>query len=466
MTIPVPLSPPSPSSRDNVGIVGMELYFPKRCVEQAALESFDGVSSGKYTIGLGQTKMAFTDDREDIHSICLTVVQSLVEKYHISYTDIGRLEVGTETIVDKAKSCKSVLMQLFAESGNHDVEGIDTTNACYGGTSALLNSLAWIESSSWDGRYAVVVAGDLAYYASGPARPTGGAGVVAMLLGPNAPLTIEPGLRSTYMEHTYDFYKPDLSSEFPEVDGPLTVECYLRALDRVYTGYLDKLGRVKSSSETEAGKPKSIADIDHILFHAPYSKLVQKAHGRLFYNDFLRDPSRESSFDASVQSYANVSEKASYFDRALEKAFMTLSSDSFSQKTLPSLHAAKQLGNMYCGSVYGALASLISMGSPQIGERIALFSYGSGLAATMFSIRVTGNTDPIRKALDLSHRLDSRVISDPSHFDEVMRLREETHQLKSYSPVGSLEHLFPGTYYLEHVDDKFRRSYKRIPLSD
>lgn len=35
-----------------------------QCVDQAELEKFDGVSTGKYTIGLGQTKMAFCDDRE------------------------------------------------------------------------------------------------------------------------------------------------------------------------------------------------------------------------------------------------------------------------------------------------------------------------------------------------------------------------------------------------------------------
>ncbi len=47
-------------------------------------------------------------------------------------------------------------------------------NACYAGTNALFNSLAWIESSAWDGRYAMVVAADIAEYAKGPARPTGG----------------------------------------------------------------------------------------------------------------------------------------------------------------------------------------------------------------------------------------------------------------------------------------------------
>ena len=35
-----------------------------QCVDQAELEKFDGVSQGKYTIGLGQTKMSFCDDRE------------------------------------------------------------------------------------------------------------------------------------------------------------------------------------------------------------------------------------------------------------------------------------------------------------------------------------------------------------------------------------------------------------------
>lgn len=61
-------------------------------------------------------------------------------------------QVGTETLVDKSKSVKTVLMQLFEESGNTDVEGIDTTNACYGGTAALFNAANWVESSAWDGK--------------------------------------------------------------------------------------------------------------------------------------------------------------------------------------------------------------------------------------------------------------------------------------------------------------------------
>ena len=38
------------------------------------------------------------------------------------------------------------------------------------------------------------------------------------------------GLRAVHMDHVYDFYKPDLSSEYPVVDGHLSIRCYLQAL--------------------------------------------------------------------------------------------------------------------------------------------------------------------------------------------------------------------------------------------
>ena len=85
-------------------------------------------------------------------------------------------------------------MDLFAASGNYDIEGIDSKNACYGSTAALFNAVNWVESSSWDGRLAIVVAGDIAIYAEGAARPAGGAGAVALLIGPNAPIVFERAL--------------------------------------------------------------------------------------------------------------------------------------------------------------------------------------------------------------------------------------------------------------------------------
>jgi hydroxymethylglutaryl-CoA synthase len=96
--------------------------------------------------------MGFAEDVEDIQSICLTAVQRLLEQANVSPKQIGFLMVGTETIIDKSKSVKSTLMQLFEASGNTEIEGLDTTNACYGGTAALFHAVNWIESSSWDGK--------------------------------------------------------------------------------------------------------------------------------------------------------------------------------------------------------------------------------------------------------------------------------------------------------------------------
>eukprot|EP00261_Vitis_vinifera_P029344 XP_010663892.1 PREDICTED: hydroxymethylglutaryl-CoA synthase [Vitis vinifera] len=147
----------------------------------------------------------------------LTVVTSLLEKYGIDPKQIGRLEVGSEIVIDKSKSIKTFLMQIFEECGNNDIEGVDSSNACYGGTAALFNCVNWVESSSWDGRYGLVVCTDSAVYAEGPTRPTGGAAAIAMLEGPDAPIAFESKLRGSHMSHAYDFYKPNLASEYPVI---------------------------------------------------------------------------------------------------------------------------------------------------------------------------------------------------------------------------------------------------------
>jgi hydroxymethylglutaryl-CoA synthase len=87
-----------------------------------------------------------------------------------------------------------------------------------------------VYSPAWDGRYALCVQADIAVYEKGPARTTGGAGAVCLLIGPNGNIVFNFP-RVSYMEHAYDFYKPDVKSEYPTVDGKLSIDCYLRAVD-------------------------------------------------------------------------------------------------------------------------------------------------------------------------------------------------------------------------------------------
>ena len=365
----------------------------------------------------------------DIYSFALTTVSSLLKKYSIDPTSIGRLEVGTETMLDKSKSCKSVLMQLFEPSGNTNVEGVDTVNACYGGTNALFNAINWVESSAWDGRDAIVVAGDIALYKKGNARPSGGAGCVAMLIGPDAPLAFEPGLRGSYIKHVYDFYKADLTSEYPLVDGHYSIKCYTEAVDACYKAYhqrkanLAKLmnGHTNGVHQDDSTEPRTALDeFDFMSFHAPTCKLVSKSYARMLYNDYLTNPS-DPAFSSVPPEIKDISYEQSLSDKTVEKVFIGLVKKRFAERVQPSINVPTQCGNMYCGSVYGSLIStLCNVPADKLqGKRIGIFSYGSGLASSLFSLKVKGDVSDLVKKIDLHARLDARRTVPPEVYDEV-----------------------------------------------
>ncbi|KAJ6840496.1 hydroxymethylglutaryl-CoA synthase [Iris pallida] len=448
--------------RKDVGILAMEIYFPPTCVQQEAMEVHDGVSRGKYTIGLGQDCMAFCTEVEDVISMSLTVVSSLLEKYKIDPKEIGRLEVGSETVIDKSKSIKTWLMQIFQEHGNTDIEGVDSTNACYGGTAALFNCVNWVESSSWDGRYGLVVCTDSAVYAEGPARPTGGAAAVAMLIGPNAPIIFESKLRGTHMSHVYDFYKPDLASEYPVVDGKLSQTCYLMALDSCYKRFCSKYEKFE-------GKQFSISNADYFVFHSPYNKLVQKSFARLYFNDFLRNCSSvDKDAREILEPYSNLTGDESYQSRELEKASQQVAKKIYNEKVQPSTLIPKQVGNMYTASLYAAFVSVLHNKNNTLGgQRIVMFSYGSGLSSTMFSFKLKEGEHPfslsnIASVMNVSQKLESRHMFGPEKFVETMKLMEHRYGAKEYETSKDTSLLSPGTFYLTHVDSMYRRYYAQV----
>jgi hydroxymethylglutaryl-CoA synthase len=357
-----------------------------------------------------------------------------MKKYAIDPTSIGRLEVGTETILDKSKSVKSVLMQLFQPAGNTNVEGVDTVNACYGGTNALFNTVNWMESSGWDGRDGIVVAGDIALYKKGNARPTGGAGCVAMLIGPDAPIVVEPGMRGTHIAHTYDFYKPDLTSEYPIVDGHYSIKCYTEAVDACYKAYNDREAKLRgqtngvngshADSATSASPETPLDRFDNICFHAPTCKLVAKSYARLLYNDFVNDPSNPI-FAEVPDEIRSLSREAALTDRSIEKTFMALAKKRTAQRVQPGIMVPTLCGNMYCASVYGSLCSVLANVDPaeMQGRRIGIFSFGSGLASSFFSLKVVGSTKEIQDKLDIKNRLEQRRTVPPQVYDDVRIFR-------------------------------------------
>lgn len=226
----------------------------------------------------------------------------------------------------------------------------------------------------------------------------------------------------------YDFYKPDLESEYPRVDGKLSIQCYLSSLDICFQRYRQKA--VKRTSERV-----TLNSFDGVVFHSPYCKLVQKSLARLVLNDVL-DMSLDEigKIYPGLESLKQTKLEDSYFDRDVEKALLTGSKKLFEAKTRPSLHVANQVGNMYTPSVYGGLVSyLISKTESELlGNRICLFSYGSGSIASMYSIRVSNSsTESLKKLLmgvsDIQQRLSDRKKVDPAIFSKIMELRQSVH---------------------------------------
>lgn len=87
-----------------------------------------------------------------------------------------------------------------------------------------------------------------------------------MLVGPNAPLVIDAGIRGTHVEHAYDFYKPEHAKEYPTVDGKLSIQCYLKAVDHCYDAYAKRF-------QQRFQQPFTLANADYMVFIIKYNSI-------------------------------------------------------------------------------------------------------------------------------------------------------------------------------------------------
>lgn len=101
------------------------------------------------------------------------------------------------------------------------------------------------------------------------------------------------GCRATHMTHAYDFYKPNLNSPYPVVDGQLSLQSYMSAVDTCYTQYCTKSqmnheSQSHTHTSTLTSREVNLSTFAAVLFHTPYAKLVQKSLARLYLNDLIR----------------------------------------------------------------------------------------------------------------------------------------------------------------------------------
>lgn len=73
--------------------------------------------------------------------------------------------------------------------------------------------------------------------------------------------------------------------------------------------------------------------------------------------------------------------------------------------------------------------------------------------------------DKMATILDLTNRLEQRVMVPPNELDHALATRAKMHHAGApYSPVypTNTDTLFPGTYYLNGIDAQWRRTYSRV----
>ena len=183
------------------GVVAMEYYAPNLCCSVADIEQLHSCP-GRYTVGRGQEYVGFCTADEDTVSMAMSVFDQLIQSNALPLSAIGRLEVGTESQVDRAKSIKSFLMAFFQVDDLHNVEGVDTYNACYGGTNALFSTLGWIQSDASSGQYGVVVCSDPAVHPQPETISGIGASSIAILVGLEEAMPLEP-VRVSFVKHAW-----------------------------------------------------------------------------------------------------------------------------------------------------------------------------------------------------------------------------------------------------------------------
>jgi 3-oxoacyl-(acyl-carrier-protein) synthase/enoyl-CoA hydratase/carnithine racemase/acyl carrier protein/thioredoxin reductase len=204
------------------GVHALEMYVPRHCVDAAAVEAHNG-SSSTSTRALAAEHYSVCGEDEDNVSMALTSTYRLLRRCGVRSSEVGSLQIGmAASLLDRSKSMKSELMSLV-ESGCSDgteasVEGGDH----YGrtGTDVILDSVSWVQSESWDGRWALAVCTGSGFHTSSSALFSMHAASVTVLVGAASPHQLEIGLRDA-TPHAYTQLERAPFIGFPANSMPL-----------------------------------------------------------------------------------------------------------------------------------------------------------------------------------------------------------------------------------------------------
>jgi hydroxymethylglutaryl-CoA synthase len=121
--------------------------------------------------------------------------------------------------------------------------------------------------------------------------------------------------------------------------------------------------------------------------------------------------------------YGKMARKAHRLRRMLDGLDEQAADASFATEVEPSLRMPAQVGNIYTGSLYLALCSLLHAEAQSlVGQRLGLFSYGSGSSAEFFAGRVSAQAPALCERLQLDAPLTDRERLSVAAYEELRRL--------------------------------------------
>lgn len=375
-----------------VGIDRITFATPNCYLSMRDLAIARGIDPNKFTIGIGQSQQAVPPNHQDIVTLGAQAALPLMPS--IDSNRLKMVIVGTESGVDASKSSALYIHKLLNIS--EWVRCVEVKEACYGGTAALMMARDYVLAHS--GAQVLVIAADIARYGVGtPGEVTQGAGSVAMLVSEN-PRVLQINDDSVVKSaEIQDFWRPVYQST-ALARGKFSTEQYIRMFCDVWKRY---------STENAC----NFNDFEAICFHLPYTKMGLKALRAGF--------EANSGAPHSCDGVLHTNDGASHANNDV-----SITSDTRERllaRYQDSTQYSRRIGNIYTGSLYLGLISLLDYDyfrnscdssepacdsstvacdlssathpneSPLHpypllpGQKIGLFSYGSGAVAEFFS---------------------------------------------------------------------------------
>jgi hydroxymethylglutaryl-CoA synthase len=290
------------------------------------------------------------------------------------------LIVASESGVDQEKPL-STWVQRYLRLTPH-CRNLEVKHACYGGTAGLQLAAHWIASGLSHGKKALVIGTDMSRMHLGqPWEYVMGASAAAVLVSGEPRLVeLEPGRSGYWTSEVSDLTRP--TSRVETGNSETSLVSYLEALENAYAHYIT---RVPEAADYEGYFRRHV-------YHAPFGGMTWRAHKTL-----LRRVRAASKADALA---------------------------SFAERTLPSLRHVRRLGGTYSASTFVGLLGLLETSDDlRAGERVSVFSYGSGSCAEFYGVRVAEGAPEAARRAGTGERLDARRTLTVAEYEDLERRR-------------------------------------------